>query len=402
MSAQAKRILIWAILALVVAIGLAAAFAPRPMPVDLVTLTPQPLVVTVDEDGKTRVHDVFVLSAPVAGRVQRIDVHPGDTVLANETVLASIEPGDPSFLDPRSEAQAKAGVQAATAARALATAEVEQAQAELEFAQSERTRALELIVDGSISERALDNAEREYKTSRAALTTVRAALQMRNFELEQAKARLLSPLQTQARHGNCECIPITAPVSGQVLTVVNQSERVVAAGDALLEIGDPADLEVEVDFLSADAVQIETGQRVVFDNWGGDKPLAGRVRRVEPFGFTKISALGIEEQRVNVIVDFSGNPVGWARLGHGYQVETRVVLYENPAALALPLTALFRDGDDWAVFVERDGRAYVTTVELGQRNGFVAQVLSGLDAGARVVSHPNDRVADGSRITARR
>ncbi len=401
MSARGKRIVLWSVVGVAIAVGLAVAFAPRPVAVDLVTVEPEPFVVTVDEEGKTRVHDVFLLSAPVTGRLLRIDLDPGDQVAANLTVLAEIEPVDPSFLDPRSEAQAKAAVQAADAAYTLAAAEVDQAQAELEFAQSEQSRALELIVDGTISQRALDDAQRRYKTAKAALSTARAGLLVRGFELEQAKARLLSPRQTQQRRGECDCVPITSPVSGQVLTVDNHSERVVTAGEPLLEIGDPSSLEIVVDFLSADAVQVEPGQRVIIDNWGGEAPLEGRVQRVEPFGFTKVSALGIEEQRVNVVIDFTSDPAMWWRLGHGYQVETRVVLFEHERVLTLPLTALFRSGDDWAVFVERDGRAHTTTVTLGPSNGLVAQVVEGVSPGERVVAHPSDRILSGTRIAAR-
>jgi len=400
-TANSKRVLIWSLVSVVVAAALVFAFIPRPVTVDLITAEAGPMVVTADEEGETRIHDVFVLSAPVAGRVRRIEAHAGDAVVADETVLAQIEPGDPTFLDPRSEAQARAAVQAAESARTLAAAEVEQAEAELEFAQAEQRRALELITDGTISRRAADDAERAYKTGKAALATARAALQMRAFELEQARAQLLSPTETQARHGHCECVPITAPVSGQILRIINRSERMVDPGDPLLEIGDPVNLEIVVDFLSADAVRIEPGQRVIIDAWGGDEPLAGRVWRVEPFGFTKVSALGIEEQRVNVVVEFVSPPEQWRRLAHGYQVEARVVLWQAEDALSVPLTALFRVGPDWAVFVESDGRAALRNVDVGRRNGLAAEIISGIEAGERVVVHPSDRVVDGARITGR-
>lgn len=401
MNANTKRILLWSIIALAVVTGLSLTFIPQAVTVDLITLEHSSMTVTVDEEGETRVHDVFVLSAPVAGRVQRIEAHVGDVVAAGQTILASIEPGDPTLLDPRSEAQAKAAVQAAKSARALALAEVEQAQAELDFAKAEFDRAHELIADNTISQRDVDNANRTYKTGKAALATARAGLQMRNFELEQARAQLLSPIDTQALHGKCACIPITAPVSGRVLKIPNTSERVVAAGEPLLEIGDPAELEIVVDFLSADAVQIEAGQRVIIDRWGGEQPLEGRVRRVEPFGYTKVSALGIEEQRVNIVVDLVSAPDQWQRLGHGYQVEVRVVLWEQDQVLTVPLTALFRNRENWAVFVAKNGRAELREVELGQRNGLVAEIAVGLDPADQVILHPSDRVLDGVRITAR-
>jgi HlyD family secretion protein len=322
-------------------------------------------------------------------------------VEAGETVLAQIEPGDPSLLDPRSEAQARAAVQTAESARVLAAAELERAAAELEFAESEWRRANDLVAKGTISRRDFDDAARAHKAGQAALATTRAALQMRLFELDQARAQLLSPNDTQTPHADCDCVPITAPVSGRVMRIPNSSARVVTAGEALMEIGDPTDLEVVVDFLSADAVLIRPGQAVIIDGWGGMESLSGRVRGVEPFGFTKISALGIEEQRVNVTIDFNGPADQREQLGHGYQVEARVVLWEADSALTVPLTALFRAGEDWAVFIEQDGRAEARPVRIGQRNGLVAEVLEGLAPGDRVLSHLSDRVTEGGRITER-
>jgi HlyD family secretion protein len=369
--------------------------------VDLTIVQPGPMVVTVAEEGYTRVHDMYELSAPVAGRVKRIDAHVGDWVEAGETVLAQIEPGDPSLLDPRTEAQARAAVQTAESARALAEAEVEQAAAELEFAESEWRRANDLVAKGTISRRDFDDAARAHKAGQAVLATARAALQMSLFELDQARAQLMSPAETRATHADCDCVPITAPVSGRVMRIPNSSARVVAAGEPLLEIGDPANLEIIVDFLSADAVLIRPGQAVMIDGWGGAEPLLGRVRVVEPFGFTKVSALGIEEQRVNVTIDFAGPADQREHLGHGYQVEARVILWESESALTVPLTALFRAGEDWAVFIEQDGRAEARPVRIGQRNGLVAEVLEGLAPGDRVLSHLSDRVTEGGRITER-
>ena len=381
-------------------IALVFSFMPRAVRVDLVEVEPGPMVVTLDEEGETRVHDVYTLSAPVSGRVQRINWLVGDPVTANETVLARIEPGDPSFLDPRSEAQARAAVQAAEAARDLAAAAVKDAEAQYEFARAEFARMQELVKEGSVSKRDLDSAERDYKARHAGLDTARAALQVRNYELEVARAQLVSPLETQGSREACDCIPITAPVSGRILQITDRSERVVREGDVLMQIGDPKDLEIVVDYLSMDAVKIEAGQRVIIDNWGGDKPLDGIVRLVEPFGFLKISALGIEEQRVNVIIDFAVED-GWEKLGHGYQVETRVVLWDSEDVLAVPLTALFRDGEQWALFVEEDGRAVLHHVEVGRKNGVLAEIREGVEAGERVVMHPSDRVSDGTRIASR-
>ncbi|MCH5373822.1 MAG: efflux RND transporter periplasmic adaptor subunit, partial [Planctomycetes bacterium] len=342
-----------------------------------------------------------VLSAPVAGRMQRIEAEAGDNVRAGETILAEIEPVDPTFLDFRGEAQAKAAVNAAESSTALAQAEVDQALAELDFARAELDRARELISDNTISLRELDEAEKQLKTARAAYNTRLAALQVRNFELERAKAQLISPTQQRAEAGECECVPITAPVDGVILRVIQESEAVVPAGAPLLEIGDSAELEIVVDLLSADAVRVSAGQRVIIEGWGGEAPLEGRVRRVEPFGFTKISALGIEEQRVNVIIDLVSPREQWERLGHGYQVDLKIVLWENDSVIKLPLTALFRSGNDWAVFVANDGVAERRVVQIGKRNGLDAEIMTGLNEGEQVILHPGDRIVDGVNVQSR-
>ena len=401
MTAARKRTLIWSVFGILVVVGVVYAFAPRPIRVDVTTISSEPMIVTVAEEGETRIHDVFVLSAPVAGRLQRIDVHVGDPVVAEQTVLARIEPGDPSLLDPRSEAQAKAAILTAESARRLALAGVEEAQAELDFAETEFHRVNRLVAEATLPERALDEVGRALKIKRAGLSTARAALQMRLYELEQAKARLIAPSSERVAVTDCECPPITAPVDGLVLQVPNRSERVVAVGESLVEIGDPRDLEIVVDFLSADAVRMAAGQRVLIENWGGETTLEGHVRRVEPFGFTKVSALGIEEQRVNVVIDLDSPPESWTELGHGYQVLARVVLWESPAALTVPLTAVFRVEKSWMVFLVQGRRARLTPVKLGQRDGLVAQVLDGLSDGDRVVLHPSNRVLDGARVTPR-
>ena len=385
-----------------VLLGLAFAFRPQAVIVDMVTIDRGELVITVDDEGETRVHDVYVLSAPVAGHMRRIDLHAGDPVVALETTVAEMQPIDPAFLDPRSEAQARADVRAAESARALAEAEVEQARAELEFAEREHNRAITLITDGTISERDLDTAERNRRTTTAALATAIAALDVRNYELERARAALVSPTQTVAGSGDCDCISIRSPVHGQVLRILQQSEAVVTAGAPLVEIGDPRDLEIVVDLLSPDAVKVEPGQRVIIERWGGDAPLVGRVRIVEPFGFTKISALGIEEQRVNVVIDLTSDESEWQKLAHGYQVDLRIVLWESDDTLIVPLLALFRDGSEWSVFVESDGRAELRNVEIGRRNSLDAEVLGGLEAGERVVLYPGERVSAGARIAPAR
>jgi HlyD family secretion protein len=401
MNAVWRRWIIWGVLGAVLAAGLVYAFRPQAVSVDLASVVRGPLVVTVDEEGETRVRDVFVLSAPVAGRALRIESEVGDAVVAEQTVVAEIEPVDPAFLDVRSEAQAEASLQAADANKVLAESELAEAEAEFDFASAELERARRLIKSETISERALDDAQRHFRRTRATVATARARLQVRSFELKRARAQLVSPVHTQAAHGACECVPLLAPVDGRILRVHHKSEGVVEAGDPLVEIGDPGDLEVVTDFLSSDAVKIVPGQRVIIEEWGGETALEGRVRLVEPFGFTKVSALGIEEQRVNVIIDFTSPRTDWQRLGHGYQLEVGVVLWEGSDVRKLPLTALFRHGGDWAVFVEEDGRARLRVIKVGRRTGLEAEIVEGIDTGDRVVVSPSDRITDGVRIRPR-
>jgi HlyD family secretion protein len=401
MRASSKRWITWGAVGGVITLGLVIAFRPRPLAVDLVAVERGSLMVTVEDDGLTRVHDVYVISAPVAGRMRRVTLRAGDQVAARKTVVAEIEPTASTFLDARSEAQARADVQAAQSAEQLARAEVQMAQAEFEFARRDYERARELIAKGTISQRDLDDAERTWRTRQGSLLTSQAALDRSAYQLQRARAELVSPAQSRASGGSCACLALRSPVDGEVLRVLQQSEAVVAASTPLVEVGDPRDLEIAADLLSADAVKVRAGQRVVIEGWGGEGPLAGRVRLVEPFGFTKVSALGIEEQRVNVIIDLASPRAEWARLAHGYQVEVHIVLSELDDIVHVPLTALFRDGQQWAVFVESGGRARLRRVQLGQRNGTVAQILEGLDAGERIVLHPSDRVGDGVRVAAR-
>lgn len=396
-----RRFVLWGAMIVVLLGGLAFAFRPQAIPVDFAEVARGSLVVTIDEEAETRVRDVFVLSAPVTGRLRRIESDVGDAVVAGETVVARIEPADPSFLDVRSESQARAVIQAADSALTLAKAELDEAIAEREFAEGELRRAEQLIRSQTISQRALDDAQRLFKIRGAAVTTALAAVGMREFELAEARARLVSPIETQDLHGVCDCISISAPVSGQILRLLQESEVVVQAGEALVEIGNPDSLEIVADLLSSDAVRVEPGQQVVIDEWGGAFPLAGMVRRIEPYGFTKVSALGIEEQRVNVIIDLNDPRERWQRLGHGYRVETRIVLWQGEDVLKVPLTALFRDGEDWALFVEEGGRARRRHVELGHSNGLEAEITSGVSDGERVVLHPSDRIVEGVRLTAR-
>jgi HlyD family secretion protein len=401
MQAKHSRLLLWSIISVLLIGSLTYLFWPRPVIVDMAQLGKSDLQVTISEEAFTRIHDTYVLSAPVTGHLRRIEAEVGDAVVISKTVVAQIEPIDPAFLDPRSEAQAKADIQTAKSAKDLAQAEVTQAQAELDFSLAEFNRMRELRVNNSVSERELDNAERLYKTSRASLATAQASLQMRIYEVERSEALLLSPSVTQNERGRCDCMNITAPVDGRILKVLNKSEGVVTAGTPLLEIGDPKNLEIVVELLSFDAVKAEPGQKVLIINWGGSGSLLGRVNHIEPIGFEKTSALGIEEQRVNVIVDIQSKFNLWSRLGHGYQVDVEIVLWQDTNILSIPITALFRDNNEWAVFVSNNNIVQKRHVEIGRKNAFNAQILSGMQEGDWYVLHPNDLIADGVKVAPR-
>jgi HlyD family secretion protein len=401
--AGASRALGYAVVGVGVAAALVYAFWPEPVAVDLAPVSRAAMMVTIDEDGETRVKDVYVVSAPLSGRIDRIEVEVGDAVHANQTILATLQESEPSLLDLRSRRQAEAAVRAAEAASALAEAERDRARAELDYAEAEWGRAQALAERGTISQAALDRARLERRTHEAVLATTEAALRVRLSELDNARAELIDPGGSafdQPAGSTC-CIPVLAPVDGRVLRVLRKSEGVVVSGEPLIEIGDARDLEVVTDLLSADAVKVAPGARVLIEDWGGEGVLEGTVRQVEPYGFTKVSALGIEEQRVNVVIDLADPPERWRALGHGYRVEARIVVWHADSVLGVPLGALFRRGEAWAVFVAEAGRARLRTVSLGHLNRARAEVLDGLAEGEMVVLHPSDRVGEGTRITER-
>jgi HlyD family secretion protein len=388
-----------AVLALAVAGGIAYGFLPRPVPVDVAAVTRGPLAVTVEEEGKTRVMERYVVSAPMAGYARRIDLRVGDEVRAGQ-VLVAIEPARSNALDPRSRAQAAAQVKAAEAAVAAARENERVAEAQATLAQQELERSESLRQSNFISPQALDRARSEVVRTRAALSASGHAANVARFGLEVARAALASTAGLEAG-GAAETIRVRSPVDARVLKLVRESEGAVQAGDPLVEIGNPETLEIEVEVLSTQAVKIAPGSKVLVDRWGGDAVLQGAVRIVEPTGFTKVSALGVEEQRVRVIVDFTSPREQWRRLGDGYRVEARFVVWEGADVLQVPAGALFRHKEGWAVFVVDGGRAKLAPVEIGQRAGLVAQVRSGLTAGERLVDHPDDRIRDGVRVRSR-
>lgn len=388
------------LLALTVAGGLAYGFLPRAVPVDVVAVTKGPLAVTVEEEGKTRVMDRYVISAPMAGYARRIDFHVGDAVKAGQ-VLAVIEPTRSDALDPRSRAQAAAQVKAAEASVAAAQENARAAAAQAELARQELARTTSLRQSNFISEQALDKARTEVTRTQAAKLAADHGVDVARFELAMARAALTKTTRLQAG-GPSETLAVQAPVDARVLKINHESEGTVQAGQPLLEIGNPEALEAEVEVLSTQAVKIAPGSKVLFDRWGGEGTLEGAVRVVEPTGFTKVSALGVEEQRVRVIVDFTSPREQWRRLGDGYRVEARFVVWEGKDVLQIPASALFRYNSGWAVFAIDGRHAKLKPVEIGQRAGLTVQVLSGLAVGEKLVGHPDDKIRDGVRVKPRK
>ncbi len=400
MKTQQRRLLFWGGISIVLVVILAFSFSPKPVVVDLYEVKQGLLQVTISDEAKTRVHDIYTLSAPISGQLKRIDAEVGDPVLISKTIVAQIEPVDSEFLDPRTEAQVKADIQTAESAESVAKAVLTEAEVELDFALKELKRARELRLSNNVSKRELENTERAYKARRAALATAQASLQMRQYQLKRVKAQLLSPTKLKESKPDCECLDITAPVDGNVLKILNKSEGVVSAGTPLVQIGNPKNLEIVVELLSSDAVQVAAGQRVIIENWGGAEALEGIVTLVEPIGFTKVSALGIEEQRVNVIVNFTSPQTVWSRLGHGYQVDVKVVLWEGEV-LKVPTTALFRDGEQWAVYVEKNNKVEKREIKIGRKNSFEVELVDGVMGGERIILHPSNKVVEGVEIVSR-
>jgi HlyD family secretion protein len=383
--------------AAVIAGLLAVVLWPTAVQVDVAAVSKGPLVVTVDEEGVTRVRDRFVVSAPVSGRVLRIKLEPGDCVTRGQ-VVARLRAEAPPLLDARTRSEAEAVVESARAALGRARAEEQRARATLAQARRDLARVGALVEDRVIAKQEFEihqsNVHVAEETANAAEFAVRAA----TSELQRAEARL-APTRPEA---SGRVVSVTAPVDGVVLKRVRESETVVPAGDPLIEIGDPGQLEIVADLLSTDAVRVKVGAGAFVEQWGGDTPLPARVRRIEPAGFMKISALGVEEQRVNVVLDFvDPSPAARAALGDGYRVEVRVVIWESSSAVKVPTSALFRHGGQWAVYVMDAARARRTVVELGRQTGQAAEVTAGLAEGTRVILHPGDTLVDGAHVRER-
>ncbi len=401
MKVRPTRILVWLVLALVAA-GFYVAFQPRPVEADVVWVVRGSLRITLDEEGQTRVRDRYVVSAPLDAAILRIELEPGDAVRAGSTVVARLRPKQPTFLDTRSRAEGEATVASAESAIRQATVERDRAIVERDYAATQLARHEKLHENGLLSDQRMEASRQQVAEAAEQVRVAEAAIAVAAAELERARTSLIGANDERPVSARAAAIVLRSPVNGVVLRRLRESEASVPAGEPLVEIGDPGKLEVVSDMLSMDAVRISEGDAVLIDQWGGDQPLRGTVRRVEPFGFTKISALGVEEQRVNVIVDFEDPREAWEALGDGYRVEIRVIVWQAEDVLKVPTSGLFRSGESWAVYgVGDDMVARLRTVQIGQRTALEAQVVAGLADGDTVIAYPTDRVEDGVEIAPR-
>ncbi len=393
------RTIIFAVIAALIAILLFLGLRPQAVLVETGAIVRAPLRVTIEEEGVTRVKDRYIVSAPVSGFVRRIDLKVGDAV-AQSDLLTELEPLRSTVLDPRSRAEAEARVAAAHSALRSAEEQAEAAKADADHQTSEYQRKLKLSEKQMISDEAISQARAAADHSKAMLRSAQFAVDVARYDLDAASTRLKYSAADNTAGVLKERVPISAPVAGAVLKLIRESEGVVNAGTPLLELGNPAALEIAVDVLSFDAVRIAKGTNVEINRWGGE-PLQGVVRRVEPVGFTKISALGVEEQRVWIIVDFTTSPDQWTHLGDGYRVEASFILWQQDNVLQAPNASLFRVGNQWAAYVVADDKAEQRIVKLGERNGLHSQVLDGLKEGEQVVLYPDNSLANGVRVTVR-
>lgn len=378
------------------AIAAVLALRPRPVPVDATRVTAGPLTVSVEESGMTRVKDRYLVSAPVAGHVSRVNLEPGDVVHEGDA-LAEIAPATSPLLDERTRAEAEARLGAAESALGQARSQIARATAEKQFADQELARTEQLAKTGSVAPQVLDEARFAVTTRAAEVSSAAFAAKVAQEEVRLAKVTLGRSASGRADHH----VDVLSPVSGSVLRVHQKSAGIVAAGTSIVEIGDPGALEVVVDLLTTDAVRVSPGTPVKIDGWGGDRSLSGRVRRVEPSAFTRPSALGVDEQRVNVVITPTDPPETWTSLGDGYRVQANLVLWRGENVLRVPHGAVFRHGDGWAAFRIDDDVAHLTPVTLGHRGDTEVEIVSGLTASDRVAVHPGDRVKDGVRVEIR-
>ena len=395
-----RRFIYWILGIAIVAVAGYLSVRPRPILVDTANVSLGPMDVRVEEDGRTRIRERYVVSTPLTGRLLRIKFDVGDQVIAGETVIARMQPTDPEFLDPRALAQARARVSAAEQRLQSAKANLAKAEAAVNFAETEMGRLRLLLKSNSTSQSEFDTAQLAFRIRTEEAKTAGFAVDIAEYELELEKAALMLTDPDRGDESEIE-LAIRAPIDGRILRINQESSAVVTAGSPLMEIGDPSDLEIVADVLSRDAVKVSPGDKVFLKHWGGDRDLIARVRLVEPSGFTKISALGVEEQRVNVIMDLIDPPDTRQELGDGFRVDCEIVVWESDEALQLPTSALFRVDGGWHVFQVVDATAKLTPVNIGHNNGLVAEISEGIEQDSIVIVHPSDAVEDGVKVDQR-
>jgi len=393
-----RKLIPYGVLAALLA-AIVAGLLPKPVEVEVATVETKPLTVSVLEEGKTRIRHRYVITPPVAGFLNRVLLRPGAPLEAGKTVVATIQPQPASFLDPRARAETEARVKAAEALKMERDTQIDRARAALDLAQKELKRDNNLKPTGAISMKEFDTAANQVDMLTRELHTSEFALQVANFELDQARAALVQ-VQSPTME-NVEPYKVTSPVNGYVLNVYEESARMLAAGAQIMEVGDPTDLEAEIELLSSDAVAVRPGAEVSIEQWGGDAPLRGKVTMVEPGGYTKVSALGVEEQRVKVRVQFVDPIPKDHPLGDRYRVEARIVTWHGDNVLQAPTGALFRRGGDWMTFVFDGGKARLQKVEILHNNGVAAEIRGGLRQGQRVILHPPDSISEGAAVRAK-
>ncbi len=376
-------------------------FRPQTVLVETVMVKSAPMQVTIEEEGRTRIIDRYEISAPVSGVTCRQPLNVGDSVSQGD-VLVTITPLESQVLDARSRAQAEAQQRAARANLQAVEAQASAATAAAELASAEVERLLPLLEKSLISTDDFERARTAALSAEAAKRSAAFQVETARYELEAVSSLLNNYSSNSAGNSSgatLEQVNVLSPIDGRILNVTRRCEAPVNTGDVLVVIGDPRALEIEVDVLSADAVKIKPGMKVLFERWGGDKTLEGRVRVVEPVGFTKTSALGVEEQRVNIISDFVSPPEEWQRLGDGYRVDARFIIWENKDVLQVPASSVFRYQDGWAVFVDHNGEAQRRAISTGKSNGLITEVLgSALQEGEYVINHPGDNITEGVRV----
>lgn len=374
------------------------ALIPNPVLVDMDTVKRGDVLVSLDGEGKTKIHDIYVVYSPIEGRVTRIESEQGDTVIAGETIIATMKPADPRFIDSRTEIQAQADIQGAEAALGFEVAKLERAEAELTFSKAERERTKRLYDNGNVSIARLERADLTLRLRETELNTAKSGMEVAKSVLAAAKARLVQPGEAE---GDSSSLLVRAPVSGKVLRILHKSEGVIPAGTPIAELGNPEDLEIVIEMLSRDAVKVEPGDTALIKRWGGTDDITAQVRVVSPSGFTKISALGVEEQRVNIYLDFIDGKEKWRGLGDAFRVEASIIVDQATNALYVPISALFRYEGDWSVFQVLDGTTTRKQVEVGRMNDDIAELINGLSEDDSVVIHPGSEVDDDVRVEMR-